>query len=528
MDWIPNIVPAMKLSAILPLAALFVHVSITAIGADQPNIVLIFADDLGYGDVGCYGATKVSTPNIDRLAAQGRRFTDAHSASAVCSPSRYALLTGEYPLRANLWAPLFAASPLAIAPEKTTLATLLKRQGYATACIGKWHLGFGDKPRPDWNRELKPGPLELGFDYYFGLPVLNSHCPFVLVENRRVLGLDLNDPLVYGGVPETRVFPEKMLTAITAVSGGKAAHARYNDEQLGTVLAEKAIDWIRQHRNRPFFLYFATPQIHHPFTPHPRFQGTSECGRYGDFIHELDWMVGELMRTLDELKLANNTLVIFTSDNGGMLNQGGQDAWRAGHRQNGQLLGFKFDAWEGGHRVPFIARWPGKIEPDSTSDQLLCNVDMLATLAAVAGAALEPAEAPDSFNLLPALTGAPKKPVRDHLIIAPFHRQNLAIREGHWMYIGAQGGGGFGGNNIGDHTFGGPPALHFAGQKNSDIEQGRLKPDAPKAQLYDLRSDPSQALNVIDKHPALARRLADRLAELVQSSRSAPVAQPEP
>ncbi len=187
----------------------------------KPNIVLILADDLGYGDVGCYGATKAKTPNIDRLANEGRRFTDAHSASAVCTPSRYALLTGEYPFRKNLWRPVMNASALVIAPSRTTVASLLKRQGYATACFGKWHLGFGSQPKPDWNADLKPGPLELGFDHYFGIPVVSSHPPFVWVENHRVVGLDAADPLLYGGKAVTQEFPEKML--MPAMSGTKAA-----------------------------------------------------------------------------------------------------------------------------------------------------------------------------------------------------------------------------------------------------------------------------------------------------------------
>ena len=490
------------------------------VSVNNPNIVLIFTDDLGYGDVGCYGATKVKTPNIDLLASEGRRFTDTHSASAVCTPSRYALLTGEYPFRKNSWGPAMNPSPLLVDPSRATIASMLKKRGYSTACFGKWHLGFGSKPKPDWNADLKPGPLELGFDHYFGIPVVNSHPPFVWVEDHRVLGLDPADPLVYGGKPPTRMFPEKMMTP--AISGGKAAHALYRDEEVGITLTEKATAWMREKKDAPFFLYFATPHIHHPFTPAARFKGTSECGRYGDFIHELDWMVGEVMRTLDELELREKTLVIFTSDNGGMLNQGGQDAWKAGHRLNGDLLGFKFDAWEGGHRVPFIARWPGKIEAGSTSDQLICHVDLLATLAALTGAALGDADGPDSFNILPALTGSPEKSIRDHAVLAPNRKQNLAIREGRWVFIGAQGGGGFGGKKPGEHALGGPAALKFTGEVNSDVEDGRLKPDAPNEQLYDLQTDPAQSRNVVREHPEIAARLRALLKECQTSARTAP------
>jgi arylsulfatase A len=478
---------------------------------NQPNVVVIFADDLGYGDVGCYGATKVQTPNIDRLATQGRRFTDAHSASAVCTPSRYALLTGEYPFRRGLSYPVFLKTGLVIDPNRLTIAKLMKQAGYATACIGKWHLGFG-VGAPEWNGQLKPGPLEVGFDHYFGVPVVNSHPPFVYVENHQVVGVVPDDPFVFGKKSTTEVFPEKM--GIDQIGGAEAAHALYKDRMVGTRLTEKSVQWIKQHRDQPFFLYFATTNIHHPFTPHPRFQGTSQCGRYGDFVHELDWIVGEVMNTLEEQGLADNTLLIFTSDNGGMINQGGQAAWKDGHRQNGHLLGFKFDAWEGGHRVPFIARWPGKIEANSVSQQLISNVDILGTLAAITGQAVPEGEGPDSVNVLPALTGNPQQPIRDHLVLAASRSKHLALRSGKWVYINGKGGGGFTGSKVGTHLFGGPAALKFAGQPNSDVVDGKFKPDAPADQLYDLTSDPSQSTNVVRENPDLARRMRKKLAEL--------------
>ena len=511
-----------RLLLVLLVAILLSAASSVTIAAaeNRPNIVVIFADDVGYGDLGCYGATKVKTPHIDRLAAEGRRFTDAHSASAVCSPSRYALLTGEYAFRKNLWGPVSNFSQLVIDPSRTTLASLLKRRGYATACFGKWHLGFGNQPKLDWNTELKPGPLELGFDHYFGIPVVNSHPPFVFVEDHRVVGLTPDDPLAPGGVPPTQMFPEKMM--VPPISGGKAAHALYRDEELGTTLTEKSLAWMRANQDKPFFLYFATPHIHHPFTPHPRYRGTSECGPYGDFIHEFDWMVGEVLRTLDELKLRENTLVILTSDNGGMLNQGGQQAWQAGHHLNGDLLGFKFDAWEGGHRVPLVARWPGKIEAGTASNQLICHVDFLATFAALTGDKLAAGDGPDSFNVLPALTGTPPRPIRDHVLLAPLRKENLAIRQDDWVYIGAQGGGGFAKTQPGDHGLGGPAALKFAGEANSDVADGRLKAGAPAAQLYHLAADPSQTRNVIREHPEVAARLKALLGEYRTNPRTAP------
>ena len=472
--------------------------------AAKPNVVLIFADDLGYGDLSCYGATKVQTPNIDKLAAEGRSFTDAHSASAVCTPSRYALLTGEYPLRKNLNRPVFLKTGLVIDTQQQTIARVMKEAGYATACIGKWHLGFGERA-PNWNGELKPGPLELGFDYYYGVPVVNSHPPFVYVENHEVVGLVPDDPFVFGKKAKTRVFPEKM--GMDQIGGADAAHALYDDEAVGTALVGKAVNWIKARAKNPFFLYLATTHIHHPFTPAARFKGTSQCGRYGDFIHELDWMVGKIMNTLEEQGVADNTLVIFTSDNGGMFNVGGQDAWDAGHRLNGELLGFKFGAWEGGHRIPFIARWPGQIEANSISDQLISNIDMIATCAALTDSTLRPGQGRDSVNVLSALTGNPKKPLRDHIVLAPSKPTHLAVRKGKWMYIGAQGSGGFTAAKRGAHAFGGPAAISYAGYENSDIENGRIKPNAPPAQLYDLENDLKQTQNLYRQLPEVAKEL---------------------
>mgnify|MGYP000053044594 CR=1 FL=1 len=483
----------------------------------KPNVIVINVDDLGYGDTGAYGATHVKTPAIDKLAKEGRMFTDAHSASAVCSPSRYALITGEYPTRIDLYQPIFLRSTLVVDTAKVTIAKVMKSAGYSTAAIGKWHLGFTNDSNMDWNKALKPGPLELGFDYYFGVPILNSHPPFVYVENHHVVGLTPDDPLVYGKHAETRWFPEKF--DLDAIGGARAAHALYDDRAVGTTLKEKAVDWIRGRKDGPFFLYLATTNIHHPFTPAPRFIGTSKAGRYGDFIHELDWIVSEVVKTLDEEGLADNTLLILTSDNGGMLNQGGQNAWTHGHKLNGDLLGFKFDAWEGGHRVPFIARWPGKITPGSKSDELLCNTDLLATMAALVDYKLKDNEAIDSYNVLPALVGNPKKPIRDCMVISPSARKNISIRKGKWMYISSQGGGGFAASEVGAHAFGGPAAFQFTGEVNSDIENGKIKPDAPPAQLYDLEKDPYEKYNVYNDHPEVVKELQALLQEVLDSDK---------
>ncbi|MDB4473835.1 arylsulfatase [Opitutaceae bacterium] len=493
------------------IAPLFLFITLFGFTQEKPNVVVIFADDLGYGDTGAYGATKIRTPHIDQLSREGRRFTDAHTSSAVCTPSRYGLLTGKYAFRGEHWSPVFLKVGLIVDENQKTVADIMKDNGYATACIGKWHLGLGEDT-PDWNGDLKPGPLELGFDYYFGLPVVNSHPPFVYVENHRVVGLDANDPFVYDTLANTRDIEEKR--NIDQIGGAEKAHQLYNDYEVGTTLAGKAVSWIKEHKTEPFFLYFPTTNIHHPFTPHPQFQGTSEAGRYGDFVHELDWIVGEVTRTLEEEGLADNTLIIFTSDNGGMINLGGQEAWKAGHKQNGDLLGFKFDAWEGGHRVPFIARWPGKIPPASVSDQLISTIDLMATLAAVTGRKLKAGEAPDSLNILPALIGDTTTEVRDHLVLAPSRKTHLSLRWDDWVYISGPAGGGFNRPNVGGRGFGGYPALHFAGQENSNMVDGVRKPDAPDEQLYNLDRDPNQTTNVIRENAAKAQSMRERLAAI--------------
>ncbi len=491
--------------------------------SDKPNVILINADDLGYGDLGVYGAKRVHTPNINKLAAQGKRFTDAHSVSAVCTPSRYALITGEYPLRSNnLSSAIFDRDSLIIDQEKLTIADVFKEQGYATACVGKWHLGFGETRPVNWNGELKPGPLELGFDYYFGVPVLNSHPPFVYVENHRVVGLEEDDPFVWGEEAETAPYPEKWNKWNQKIGGAKKAHKIYVDSLVGTTLKDTAIAFIEKHKTEPFFLYFATTNIHHPFTPAKRFLGSSDAGRYGDFIEELDWMIGEIMEKLDEEGLADNTLLIVTSDNGGMLNMGGQDAYAMDHKLNGNLLGFKFDAWEGGHRVPFIARWPGKIEAGTVSTQLLGNVDMLGTFAALFQRDLQPEEGRDSFNMLPALVGDPNENIRENLMIAPDDLNNLALRHGKWMFISGQGGGGFSAEYRGMHDFGGPPATTFTGQQNSDIKNGKLKDDAPPMQLYNLETDLSETKNLFSKYPEMVKELHEKLEEIRHSKKSRP------
>lgn len=478
-----------------------------------PNIVLINADDLGYGDLSCYGATHVNTPNIDKLAAQGRLFSDAHSPSAVCSASRYGLITGTYPLRRNYWGAIDGLNQgLTVDTTKVTIANVLKDAGYATACVGKWHLGLGDD-KPDYNSELKPGPLELGFDYFYGVPMVNSGPPFVYVENHHVVGYDSKDPFIRGEKSVTQKWPAK--GGYTAIGGAEKAHLLYEDEKVGTTLKNKAIEWIKSahssNKENPFFLYLATTNIHHPFTPAPQFKGTSKAGRYGDFVHELDWIVGEVMNTLREIGAEDNTLVIFTSDNGGMFNHGGQDAWKAGHKINGDLLGFKFGAWEGGHRVPFIAKWPSKIPAGSKSEHLISQIDLMATFSTIVDKKLTKEECPDGINQLPELFGTTEKPLRDLLVIHPNVPEHLTIRKGNWIYIPNQDSGGFQGTKVGAHNLGGAATTKLTGQQNSDIIDGEIKKDAPPAQLYNLEEDPYQTTNVYGQHPEIQKELNDIL-----------------
>ncbi|WP_252736839.1 MULTISPECIES: arylsulfatase [unclassified Psychrosphaera] len=501
-------------------------------GGKQPNVVFIFADDLGYGDLSSYGATKLETPNIDKLAKQGVKFTDAHSASAVCTASRYGLMTGEYPLRANngkgIWGPAPIESPLLIDPDTTTIADIFKNKGYDTAVLGKWHLGFGEG-KNDWQQPLRPGPLELGFDYYFGVPVVNSAPPYVYVENDQIIGWDPEDPLVYLGRPPKHKV-HKDATPITPIpaeaaqrtanmfKGGVEAHSLYNDYSVGTTITEKATDWIKARDGNPFFMYLATTHVHHPFTPAKRFQGKSESGLYGDFVEELDWIVGQVMASLEEAGVADNTLVIFTSDNGGMFNLGGRNAAAKGHQINGDLLGSKFGIWEGGHRVPFIAWWPGKIKAGSVSNQMLNNVDMFATFAALTGQPLSADNSNDSINMLPAILGEATTPLRTEMIVTPRKATHVGLRKGKWMYIGAQNDGGFKGSKPHQHAWGGPAVTTLVNTPNSDIVNGKIKADAPPAQLYDLDADVNQTTNLYNQYPEVVAEM-EQLLKRYRSNR---------
>jgi arylsulfatase A-like enzyme len=466
----------------------------------RPNIICIYADDLGYGDVGCYGATKVKTPHVDRLAAEGLRFTDAHAASATCTPSRYALLTGEYPWRRPGTSILSGTASLIIEPGRPTLASVLQESGYATAVVGKWHLGLGDGDL-DWNGLIKPGPLEIGFDYCFLVPATGDRTPCVYVENHRVVGLDSADPIEVnyrekvGNDPTGKENPELLKMKLTHghdytivngisrigwMSGGKSA--RWVDEDMADVLVAKATRFIEDHRGGPFFLYFATHDIHVPRVPHARFVGTSQCGTRGDVIHQFDWCVGQIIAALKRSKIAENTLVIVSSDNGPVLDDGYADGAVEdlnGHQPSGPLRGGKYSINEGGTRVPFIACWPERIKP-GVSDALVCQIDLLASFAALAGQKLSADAGPDSFDVLPALLG--ESPVgRDHLVE---HRRELAIRQGPWKLIPA-------------------------------------KPDA-KAQLYNLADDLGETRDVAVENADRTKQLRNLLDRIREQGYSRP------
>jgi arylsulfatase A-like enzyme len=475
--------------------------------SSPPNIVFILGDDIGYGDFGCYGATKIKTPHVDRLAREGVRVTDAHSPSAMCTPTRYAFMTGRYAWRQPAGASVLSGiAPLCIAPGSPTVASILKQAGYTTGVIGKWHLGLGDGAT-DYNRAIKPGPLEVGYDYAFILPATGDRVPCIYVENHNVIGYDPTDPIrldytVRRGDPESFVLG---IPRIGGMKGGKTA--LWSDADMADTFAKKAVEFIEQQKGSPFFLYLATHDAHVPRVPHARFRGSSQAGVRGDVIQEFDATVGHVLEALDRLKLTENTLLIVTSDNGGVLDSNGPDTVYAGtketnngHLHNGVLRGNKGNLFEGGHRIPFLARWPGHIKAGTISDQLICHVDMMATFAAVANRELAADAGPDSFNALPALLGTADKPVRDHLINHTAGSPGrLAVRQGPWKY--------------------GPPS--YPGGKQRTNKDGKKAAQVP-AQLYNLAEDVGETKNLIAQYPEKVKELEALLARIRTTPRSRP------
>ncbi len=486
-----------------------------ALGAEtRPNIRLIYADDGGYGDVGCYGATRVKTPHLDRLAKAGVRFTDAHSSSATCTPSRYSMLTGEYAWRKKGTGVLPGDARLIIDPQRPTLPGMLKQAGYRTGVVGKWHLGLGTG-NVDWNTEIKPGPLEIGFDSAFLMPATGDRVPCVYVKDRRVLNLDPKDPIrvdytkPIANEPTGRKNPELLrmhpshghdmaivngVSRIGYMTGGKSA--LWNDETMAATFADAAIQFIDQSAKQPFFLYFATHDIHVPRLPNPQFKGKTPMGPRGDAMAELDWTVGRLLDHLDKRGLTNNTLVIFSSDNGPVVDDGYKDeaVEKLGdHKPAGPLRGGKYSNFEGGTRVPMITRWPARIKP-GVSHAIIGQQDFFASLASLTGQKLAGDAAPDSFNVLPALLGESKQG-REWIVE---HARALSMRKGEYKLIEANSG----------------PLFN----KNTNTEMGGG--DAP--QLYRVTTDIGEKTNLASQMPDKVQELKALLEKVKANPRSRP------
>ncbi len=478
----------------------------TASAVGLPNIVLLYADDLGYGDISCYGARRVSTPNIDRLARGGVRFTDAHCTAATCTPSRYSLLTGAYAFRNEGAQVLPGDAPALIQPGRETLPSTLRQRGYRTCAVGKWHLGLGDG-HLDWNAEIRPGPLEVGFDECFILPATGDRVPCVYVENHRVANLDPRDPLKvdYRGPlddqPTGRTHPELLrmkpshghdmtivngISRIGYMSGGKSA--LWNDETMADTLTGRAVSFIDRNASHPFFLYFATHDIHVPRMPHKRFSDSSVMGPRGNSIAELDWCIGEITGALEKRNLLKNTLIVFSSDNGAVVDDGYQDGAvqkLGSHRPNGPFRGGKYSNFEGGTRIPFVTHWPARVQP-GVSDALVSQVDLLRSFAALTGGDVPPGAGPDSENVLPSLLGESSQ--GRTLLVE--QAGSLALRDGNWKYIAPSNGGKY--------------------NESTATELGNDR----EPQLYNLSNDIAETKNVAALEPERVRRMAEVLSKI--------------
>lgn len=474
----------------------------------KPNILLIYVDDLGYGDIGVNGAVGVATPNIDRLARNGVNFTDAHSPAATCTPSRYSLLTGRYAFRNNAQI-LPGDAPLIIDPKIGTLPKMLQKAGYVTGVIGKWHLGLGSGT-VNWNKEIAPGPKEVGFDYSFIIPATGDRVPCVYVENQKVVGLESSDPIMVSfahelnGYPTGTKNPELLrmnadpqhsntivngISRIGFMSGGK--NALWKDEDFPVVFNNKAKQFIASNKNTPFFLYYASQDIHVPRIPNTMFIGISSMGPRGDAISQVDWCTGELVNFLEELGLTEKTLIIFTSDNGPILDDGYDDhavELVGNHKPNGIFRGGKYSAFEAGTRVPTIAYWPGVVNPGEVSDALLTQVDLYASLAKLVGQDLNAEDAPDSFDFLDAWLGKTNKG-RQFLIQEAF---TLSIRDKKWKYINPQ------------------ESEAPIWIENKDVETGL----SDEVQLYDLSTDNGEQTNIATKYPQKVKDFQNKLSRI--------------
>ena len=476
----------------------------------KPNVVFIYADDIGFGDLSCNGSKTIRTPNLERLARQGVRFTNMHSAAATCTPSRYALLTGEYAWRRAGTGIAAGNAGSIIRPERFTLADLFQQAGYKTGVVGKWHLGLGDKTgTQDWNGHITPGPSDIGFDYSFILAATGDRVPCVYVENEHIVGLDPKDPIFvdyeknFEGEPTGKLNPELLklhpshghdmsivngISRIGFMKGGKAA--LWKDEEIADRITTKAISFIESNQNQPFFLYFATQDAHVPRVPNPRFAGKSGMGARGDAILEFDWSVGEVMNTLKKLGIEKKTILILTSDNGPVVDDGYQDhavELLGNHKPAGEMRGGKYSSFEGGTRVPGILSWPGVVEP-AVSDKLLCQLDMLASFASLLQVSIPTGAAPDSQNQIDSWLN--RGGVGRAYLVLQNVQNNLSIEDGRWKFIA--------------------PSKGPAYQKETNTEFGNLERD----QLYDLSIDLGEKINLAEKYPEKVKWLREKLEEI--------------
>ncbi len=477
----------------------------------KPNIVLIYADDLGYGDVSCYGSAAIQTPNIDALAKTGVRFTNAHSTSATCTPSRFSLLTGKYAWRKQGTGIAPGDASLIIPEDMTTLPDVLQKAGYKNAVVGKWHLGLGGQEGPDWNGNISPGPLEIGFDYSFLIPATGDRVPCVFVENHSVVNLEKNDPITVSykepvdpNAPTGKKNPELLkmhpshghdMTIVNGVSrigymkGGTSA--LWRDEDFADILLQKANHFIAENKSNPFFIYFSTHDIHVPRLPHERFAGKSGLGPRGDAILQLDWTVGEIVKTLTQNNLLENTLIIFTSDNGLVLDDGYKDQAvekLGNHKPAGVFRGGKYSAFEAGTRVPFIVSWKGKVKAGKTSHALFSQIDLYASLANLAGQTPQANQGPDSKNYLKTLINE-KETSREYLVEQSIN-STLSVLVGDWKFI--------------------EPSTGAKMNKDTHTELG----NDPGGQLYDLQNDPGERNNLITSNPEKAKELKQLLEQI--------------
>jgi len=466
-----------------------------ALPGTRPNIVYILCDDLGYGDVQALNPEhcKIATPHINRLAAEGMTFTDCHSSSAVCSPSRYSILTGRYSWRSRLQSGVIGGEggPL-LAPDRLTVGTFLKQQGYVTAALGKWHLGL-QFDKADYTKPITDGPLQHGFDYFFGISASLDMPPYVFIENDR-----------FTEVPSVKKKFPSFMYGTNAVPGPvRLGPAGPGFEAVDVLpkLTQKAVEYIRQRGEdkQPFFLYLPLPSPHTPVVPTPEWQGKSSIGPYGDYVMETDWTVGEVMKSVDEAGLGGNTIIIFTSDNGCAPYVGTDKLEATGHFPSASFRGYKSDIWEGGHRIPFLVRWPGRIESGSRCSQIACQSDLLATCADLLQAGLPDNAGEDSVSLLPLLLGRDQKQVRE-AIVNHSNPGRFAIRTASWKLELCPGSGGWG--------------------EPGDAEA--FNQGLPPIQLYNMHEDAGERVNLEGENAGIVTNLLQLLQGYVANGRSTP------